>query len=390
MYLIFDTETTGLPKKWEVEITDTSNWPRLVQLAWLLFDKEGEEIESKSFIIKPCGFIIPSEISCIHGISTERALNVGHPLEEVLYHFNNDLNKATILIAHNIDFDEKVLRAEFHRLGIHNSIQSMKKICTMKSTVDFCKFKSTHGYRWPKLPELYFKLFNKKITDSHNAEDDVRNTALCFWELVKRNHYAEIIDPKKSKKRWGSDTLNISEILSNEFFNSNWSKWENGQLLRVKTISKSREYVYFDTGLVTKNEHLLNEEVFIHGYITEDQIPCIFSESGLGIWLRSDKAEYMVDYDGITHWRRADNLEDEKLLKVDSVSDDGKYVLFTNHLKTLKEHLYNKQGEIFTFDENVFNFPKSFMINGKWNYIYVNEGFKGYTNSIGLTFWEKE
>lgn len=73
MYLFFDTETTGLPKNWKAPITDLNNWPRLVQLAFLIFDKNGNKISSGDFIIRPDGFIIPSDASAIHGISTERA-----------------------------------------------------------------------------------------------------------------------------------------------------------------------------------------------------------------------------------------------------------------------------------------------------------------------------
>ena len=51
MYLIFDTETTGLPKNWRAPISDTENWPRCVQLAWQVHDEIGNLIESKSYII---------------------------------------------------------------------------------------------------------------------------------------------------------------------------------------------------------------------------------------------------------------------------------------------------------------------------------------------------
>ena len=44
MYLFFDTETTGLPKNWKAPITDLENWPRLVQLAWLVYDNIGNKI----------------------------------------------------------------------------------------------------------------------------------------------------------------------------------------------------------------------------------------------------------------------------------------------------------------------------------------------------------
>jgi len=51
MYLIFDTETTGLPKNWKAPISDTENWPRCVQLAWQVHDELGNLIENKSYIV---------------------------------------------------------------------------------------------------------------------------------------------------------------------------------------------------------------------------------------------------------------------------------------------------------------------------------------------------
>lgn len=36
-YLFIDTETTGLPKEYDAPYTDIDNWPRLVQLAWIVF-----------------------------------------------------------------------------------------------------------------------------------------------------------------------------------------------------------------------------------------------------------------------------------------------------------------------------------------------------------------
>ena len=34
MYLFFDTETTGLPKRWNAPVTDLENWPRSFAGAW--------------------------------------------------------------------------------------------------------------------------------------------------------------------------------------------------------------------------------------------------------------------------------------------------------------------------------------------------------------------
>jgi DNA polymerase III subunit epsilon len=79
MYLFFDTETTGLPKNWKAPVTDLNNWPRLVQLAYLLYDSNGNKISEGDHIIKPDDFIIPEDASRVHGISTEMANLKGKP-----------------------------------------------------------------------------------------------------------------------------------------------------------------------------------------------------------------------------------------------------------------------------------------------------------------------
>ena len=83
MYLIFDTETTGLPKNWKAPVSDTDNWPRCVQIAWQLHDELGNLVEANSFIIKPHGYDIPYESEKIHGISTLLAELEGEKLEIV-------------------------------------------------------------------------------------------------------------------------------------------------------------------------------------------------------------------------------------------------------------------------------------------------------------------
>ena len=88
MYLFFDTETTGLPRNWKAPVTDLNNWPRMIQIAWILSDNKGNRIESDDFIIKPENFKIPIEASKVHGISTEKAINEGEELEKVLLMFN--------------------------------------------------------------------------------------------------------------------------------------------------------------------------------------------------------------------------------------------------------------------------------------------------------------
>ncbi|MBP7077784.1 MAG: 3'-5' exonuclease [Bacteroidales bacterium] len=183
MYLFFDTETTGLPKNWKAPVTDLNNWPRLVQLAYLLYDVSGNKISGGEYIVKPEGFIIPADAARVHGITTEKAMRDGTPIAIVLTDFFDLINRSNYLVAHNMSFDENIMGAEFLRNGFNNPIPKKHKICTMEKTVDFCKIEGRYGYKWPKLSELYFKLFKTGFDEAHNAAVDINATAKCFWEL---------------------------------------------------------------------------------------------------------------------------------------------------------------------------------------------------------------
>lgn len=185
MYLFFDTETTGLPRNWKAPVTDLNNWPRLVQLAWLFYDKKGDRISGKDYIVKPEGFTIPKDVSKIHGISTDRANKEGTSLSIVLYDFQLMIDQAEFLVAHNMSFDEKIVGAEFLRCKMPNSIATKKRICTMESTTNFCAINGLYGYKWPKLSELHYKLFRTRFEEAHNSAVDITATVKCFWELKR-------------------------------------------------------------------------------------------------------------------------------------------------------------------------------------------------------------
>ncbi|NLZ74294.1 3'-5' exonuclease [Candidatus Falkowbacteria bacterium] len=188
MYLIFDTETTGLPKNYQAPLDDFSNWPRIVQLAWSLYDAEGNHWESYNYIIKPNGFVIPEEIAKIHRITQARALAEGVELRQALEHFIDDVKKAEYLVGHNIDFDEKIVGSELLRLQMENPLLTANKICTMKASVQLCQIDNGHGgYKWPNLTELYQFLFQTSFPDAHDALVDVKACAECFFELKRRN-----------------------------------------------------------------------------------------------------------------------------------------------------------------------------------------------------------
>jgi len=186
-FLIFDTETTGLPVRNNAPLEDLDNWPRLVQLAWQLHDAEGGLVRAEDFIIKPEGFTIPYSAEKIHGISTEKALKEGMPLTEVLEKFASDIENSRLLIAHNIDFDINIVAAEYLRTGIQNTFLKKEKLCTKVESTDFCALPGGKGgkFKWPNLAQLHQKLFEEDFDNAHNASADVEATARCFLELAR-------------------------------------------------------------------------------------------------------------------------------------------------------------------------------------------------------------
>ncbi|MCB9173918.1 MAG: DNA polymerase III subunit alpha [Flavobacteriales bacterium] len=186
MFLIFDTETTGLPKDYKAPVSDSDNWPRMVQLAWQLHNENGDLLEAKNYIVKPNGFDIPIGVSQVHGITTERALRDGHDLDVVLNEFLIDLNKTTYSVGHNLEFDNNIVGAEFYRLSIANNLADKKVIDTMLSSIDYCALPGGRGggFKFPSLTDLHVKLFNKPFGDAHDAAYDVDATARCFFGLI--------------------------------------------------------------------------------------------------------------------------------------------------------------------------------------------------------------
>ena len=186
MYLFFDTETTGLPRNWKAPVTDLNNWPRMIQIAWILCDDEGSRIESDDFIIKPENFVIPIEASKVHGISTEKAIDEGEDLKKVLILFSKLVDQADFIVAHNISFDEKIVGAELLRKEIQSDFEEKRKLCTMKASTDYCKLPGPYGYKWPKLSELHIKLFGVDFDEAHDASVDINATEKCFWEMRRK------------------------------------------------------------------------------------------------------------------------------------------------------------------------------------------------------------
>jgi DNA polymerase-3 subunit alpha len=194
MFLIFDTETTGLPKRWNAPITDTDNWPRCVQIAWQVHDLYGELIEQQDYLIQPEDYNIPYDAEQIHGISTQLAQEKGIKLEDALILFNEALSKSKFVVGHNVKFDLDIMGCEFFRKNIESTLNKIPVLDTCTEvTATLCQIPGGRGGRFklPTLTELYSHLFHVPFAEAHNATADVEATTRCFLELIRKRIFTK-------------------------------------------------------------------------------------------------------------------------------------------------------------------------------------------------------
>lgn len=184
--VIFDTETNGLPKSHNAPVTDTENYPRITQFAWIAVHDNGHE-EEFSFRIKPDGWEVPkTDFFIKNGNTTERCEAEGVPIRDVLVLFAEHVGQAKTIVAHNIAFDYTVVVCEFIRYGIKGNGNKPTKFCTMQSTIEMCAIPGPYGFKYPKLTELHFHLFGEHFKGAHDAMNDVRACYKCYVELTKK------------------------------------------------------------------------------------------------------------------------------------------------------------------------------------------------------------
>lgn len=182
---VFDTETTWFTVKWWT----SEEQPYIVQFAWILWEISKEdwfiEISRINRFVKP-RISIPFSASQVHGIYDKDVINAPY-IEEVIDDFLKFLNTTDIIVGHNVEFDEEIIRNELIRLGRPGDYQPMKTICTMRWSTEFCQLQwRWFWYKPPKLNELYRKLFGNWFEWAHDAMVDVEATSASFWELIKK------------------------------------------------------------------------------------------------------------------------------------------------------------------------------------------------------------
>ncbi len=224
--LVFDTETTGLPKTQIITPETLNAWPHIVQFSYIIFDTDTNKIvKIKDCIIKvPDGVTISEENSKIHGITTEISLAKGVSLKPVLEEFFEDLNAADHIVGHNVSFDINMIKAEINRLildsldvnevvNLHEYLTVLKTTnniyCTMQETIELCAIEMKDKFgrpykKFPKLVELYQKMFGVTPKNLHNSLNDVIVCLRCF---IKLKYYVDIVQHSAEIKQMIKDYL---------------------------------------------------------------------------------------------------------------------------------------------------------------------------------------
>ena len=210
--LIFDVETTGLPKYSFVDSTSTlQSQPHIIQLSYLILQicKETKEFhvdkEFDEYIRLPKNQTIPSFITNLTGITNEKCAEGGKNMPDVLFQFCMDYKSCNVVVSHNLKFDSKMILIEMSRhwpvvieMGledpycifnpIYNAMHNIALYCTMTNSVRVCNLKNAKGsLKNPKLTELFTFVFpNTHIPENlHNAKID---TWVCYYCYLKLTH----------------------------------------------------------------------------------------------------------------------------------------------------------------------------------------------------------
>jgi len=196
--LVFDTETSDLPRDWPRPAADVDNWPHLVQIAWIVCDLRFKVKRRFSTLIRPDGWTIAPGAERVHGISTKKALRHGVPVTRVLPAFDAELEAAGLVVTHNLDFDQAIMTAEFIRAGLAHRFNQTEGFCTMRGTTEFCHLtpKKYGEYKWPKLSELHAICTGKPHTGAHDAMGDAEAVVRCLRALQKAQALQLSVVPK--------------------------------------------------------------------------------------------------------------------------------------------------------------------------------------------------
>ena len=192
--LFYDTETTGLPLF--KEPSEDPRQPHIVQLAAILMDLDTrDELASMDVIVKPDGWTIPADVAAIHGISTDKAMDLGIP-EKTAVEMFLELWAQRLRIGHNEQFDARILRIACMRHAplCADTWKDGKSRCTQLISTPILKLPPTpkmraagrFHHKSANLGEAYEYFTGTPLQKAHSALADVRGCITVFFGAQER------------------------------------------------------------------------------------------------------------------------------------------------------------------------------------------------------------
>lgn len=205
--LFIDTETSGLPKRWDLPYSNKFNWPYALQISWIIYKPDGTEVKRENYYVNEKDIIIDKDSIKIHGITEDFLLTHGKKRKEILRKLSYDIKKYDpLIVGHFVELDIHVLSADYLRSRIKNPFENRDFFCTMLKSAAFV---NSPRSKFLKLSELFKFLFDKHPVDLHNAEKDAELAADCFFELLRRGQLGK--DDVEKQKEYFFKQLNILE-----------------------------------------------------------------------------------------------------------------------------------------------------------------------------------
>jgi DNA polymerase III epsilon subunit-like protein len=191
----YDTETTGLPLF--KQPSDDPRQPHLVDICILAYDANGALVDSFEAMVRPDGWVIPNEVAVIHGITTEMAMDMGIPEAEALDGFMAIHERAGLRIAHNIQFDDRIMRIALSRYRGKDAADAFKATpgyCTCQSSKNLVKCPPTEKmiragfgrpgmYKNPTVAEALLHFTGEELVGGHRARPDTEACARIYFAM---------------------------------------------------------------------------------------------------------------------------------------------------------------------------------------------------------------
>lgn len=195
--LVIDTETSGLPKKWDAPFETKNNWPHVLQIAWIIYEASGSLVKKANHYLKPGEFKITKASTKIHNITSDFLQKNGEERLEVFESLAADINHyRPLIVAHFAELDFCMVGAEYHRLRMLNPLTESTFFCTLKASAPYVK---NPAFNFLKLNVFYKTLFHKRPNNLHNALTDAELTAEIFFYLLKKGEVTENLIEEQSK-----------------------------------------------------------------------------------------------------------------------------------------------------------------------------------------------